>query len=814
MHFIRPRSASASGRRPSGASPAPACAAHFLAAGVIALWCALPLSSARAAASPDSSGRMLAYDIPAGPLDQALNLYALHSRTLLVIDPVLAQGKRSAGLRGSYDKERALELLLAGSGLQAERRADDSVVLRRRDDDMATLPVVSVVAGADPGREDMRRAIAGGALGARAALDTPFSVRVVEREEIQERQVTTVEQAFRLDPSVTAASGEYARGSSILVRGLGIDETDGLKMDGLAMPGWGNDMLPLEMFERVELLKGASGFMYGFGAPGAIMNYVLKRPVDDNVFAVDVGYKTGSLLAQHIDAGGRAGDDKRFGYRVNLVHEQGGTYFTGGELVRDAASLALELKLTSRLTLSFDTLYARRKSLGNAFWGFALGKGLPIPATIEPGTRQQPAGSYFNNENIMVSTGLQWRLEEGWKGRLDYRYAREDVDYVYSTVRIGNAAGDTTVSQSAGIYGFQFQQLQAMLEGQVRTGAVTHQLALGASRQVYQMLDDRDATIATVGAGSLYRDNSLGTGGISNDGHRQYRSTDIVQDALFASDTLALDERWSLIAGARYTRFDQRDYNDDGTAGDTYRQSPLTPTLALMFKPAEGATLYGSYVEALERGGVAGNNGSGGRTANYGEAMGAVRSRQVELGLKAGRERWAATAALFRIRRAAEYVNAANDFVQDGETRYQGLDLWGRYDLTPALSVAGGVMRLDARYLQTSADMAGRAVAGAPRFQATASVRYRVLQFPGLSLNAGGRHVGRSRLNTTSDLDLPSYTVFDGGAQFRTYLAGRDVTLNAQIQNLTDNRYWVYNGSNYMFAGAPRTLSLNVRMEF
>jgi len=783
---------------------------YVLLAGSLMLGAGIVPRPAHAAPAGEAVEQAVRYDIAAGPLDQALNQFAARSRILLVADPALVQGKQAKGLSGSYPVDKGLELLLSGSGLEAERRNDGSFAIRQRaasGDGSGSLPAVTVIGNDEA--TGLQRAAAGGALGSRSVLDTPFSISVVGREDIQERQVTNLEQAFRFDPSVTSASGEYGRGSSILVRGLGLDATNGFKVDGLPIPGWGNDLLPFEMFERVELLKGLSGFMYGFGSPGGILNYVQKRPTDENTFSADIGYKTNSLLSEHVDFGGRAGDEKQFGYRVNLVHEQGGTYFTGGSLKRDAASLALDLKLTSDVTLTFDTLYAKRKSLGNAFWGFSLGNGLALPGTIDPTTRQQPDGSYYNNENIMVTTGLQWRLTPDWKASMAYRYAREDVDYVYSTISIINPAGDATTTQSAGIYSFEFQNLQAMLEGKARTGGIEHQLVFGASTQKYASLSDRAGVGTNLGATNIYRDSTLSTNGVNNSTHTMYRSSEITQNALFASDTLNFNDKWSLITGLRYTRFDQKGLNQAGLTTTRYKRSPLTPTVALMFKPLADTTVYGSYVESLERGGSAAVS-----NVNFGEVMGPIKSTQYELGLKTERERWSTSAALFRVQRTAEYTNAANYYVQDGETRYQGLDLSGRLDVTRNLTLNSGLMWLNTSYVNAAAALQGKRVTGAPSFQATINAQYRVPGIEGLSLNAGGRYVGASKLNTTNTLDLPAYHVFDTGAVYRTRMSGKDVTFNAQIQNLTDNRYWVYNGSQYIFAGAPRTLSLNARMDF
>src|SRR3546814_18869277 len=52
-----------------------------------------------------------------------------------------------------------------------------------------------------------------------------------------------------------------------------------------------------------------------------------------------------------------------------------------------------------------------------------------------------------------------------------------------------------------------------------------------------------------------------------------------------------------------------------------------------------------------------------------------LKSKQYELGIKTGHEDWAATAALFRIEKKAEYTNASNELVQDGKSIFQGLEL-------------------------------------------------------------------------------------------------------------------------------------------
>jgi iron complex outermembrane receptor protein len=784
---------------------------HVLMASSLALAISVAMPSAVAQSAPAGQVQQLRYDIPAGPLDQSLNLFAARSRTLLVVDPEITRGKQGPALNGNFSSERALELLLSGSGLQAERRADGGIVIQKRAvaDGANALPTVSVVASseADSG---LKRAASSGALGERSVLDTPFSISVIDKSDIQDRQVTTVEQAFRYDASVTSASGEYGRGSSLMVRGLGLDDANGFKIDGLALPGWGNDLLPMEVFERVELLKGLSGFMYGFGSPGGIMNYVLKRPTDETTFSADVGYKTDSLFYKHIDMGGRAGEDNRFGYRLNVSQEQGGTYFTGGSIDRSAISLATDMKLTNDLKWTFDTLYARRRSTGNAFWGMYVGTP-DLPGTIDPTVRLQPQGAYYNNENTVVTTGLEWKLNPDWKASFSWRYARENIDTMFGDLSIDNAAGDTSTSLTAYIYAFQYQQAQAMLEGKFKTGSIGHQMVMGASHQVYEVLSDRGGMYYNpLGNGNIHVDSSLTTGTTTTALDSMYMSARTTQDTIFASDTVSFNDQWSLIGGLRYIRFDQGNYNNSGIKTANYKRNPVTPTVALMFKPVPALTTYLSYVEALEQGGTADAT-----KANAGATLPPLKSKQVETGIKFEQERWSATAALFRMQRGNEYTNSANYYVQDGEIRHQGIDLSGNYDVTRELTLAGGLMLLDAKYQNGTAELTGKRVTGSPHMQATLALRYRVPGVEGLIVNAGGRYVGQSKLNTNDNqLDLSAYTVFDTGAIYRTRLGSKDVTFNAQIQNLANRRYWVYNGNNYVFAAAPRTLSLNARVDF
>ena len=144
----------------------------------------------------------------------------------------------------------------------------------------------------------------------------------------------------------------------------------------------------------------------------------------------------------------------------------------------------------------------------------------------------------------------------------------------------------------------RFSQWRAMVEGKVRTGPFSHQIVLGASWQKQANDYSANSVFVPLGAGNLYAPNPYRYD--SPHGFIQYRTSEIVQKSLFASDTVQLTERWSVLAGVRYMNYEQRSFQASGAEDPGYRQNGVvTPTFAVMFKLAPTTTAYASYAESL-----------------------------------------------------------------------------------------------------------------------------------------------------------------------------------------------------------------------
>jgi iron complex outermembrane recepter protein len=651
-----------------------------------------------------------------------------------------------------------------------------------------------------------------GALGDRPLRDTPFSITRIDAADLAERQVNSLAQMFMTDPSVSGNVGAYNSSwyTTIQVRGLPVSYTSGYKINGMPLYTYGAEW-PWEGMEQVQLLKGASAFMYGFGAPGGIVNYITKKPTDAPLLDLTVGYRDGGIATAHVDTSRRFGTDDRFGYRLNVVREQGDSY-NDTHVERTLATLGFDARLSDDVTWTADLLYQDRtlenESPALTFTNYT---DAVLPARIDPRRSRAIHDSFFNTEMQAAMTGLQWRIDEHWNARVDLSYSkfRSSINKVWEYVL--NQQGDTDTYMYDLANRVENYMAQALVEGRFQTGPIAHQVVAGTS---WQQADSGWARVnlwQLIGQSNLYQDSDLSYH--STHARDTYRGSRIVQSAVFASDTLSVGEHWSLLLGLRETRYVQDSWNAAGVHTARYRKPATTPTAALLFKPTESQTLYASYVESLEQGSTVGAT-----YENRNEVLPPLESTQYEVGYKFERPGYALDAALFRIEKGAEYANAANYYVQDGKTRYQGVDVSARVQLTPRWSVGGGATRLGAEYLDNTAAALGRTPAGVPEFQATLNTSYEFEAMPGLSLHAAAKHYGSSWYGTSLytqlyDLKIPAFTLLDAGAGYRTRWGAQPVTLRAEVSNLTDRRYWT-NDTGSGGYGAPRTWSVSAQFQF
>ncbi|NHO30495.1 TonB-dependent siderophore receptor [Acetobacter farinalis] len=649
----------------------------------------------------------------------------------------------------------------------------------------------------------------GGALGSKREIDTPFSIRTVTSAEIQERQVKSLSRLLSQDASVVSNGDTYSFNAySVTVRGVPLDDYNGYKINGAPLYMTTVE-LPLESFETVQLLKGASGYMYGFNAPGGIINYQTKKPTEKRTFEVDTGYSSGAVASEHIDTGGRV-LNRVFGYRLNLTHEKGETY-NGSHVERYSGSLGVDARITRNLLWTADAIYQDRKIRGLVQDFFIDPQSYPstqLPDAIS-GHKDLNAypGSMFTSHVLFLSTGLKWKISDSWKFRVYYSHSQDWRSYQSEWMSLNNRAGeyDSYLSTDPRSWS-DYNQAQGIVEGSFHTGFVKHDLSLGATWQGLTKYLPTHSEYVNIGSQNMYAPIIPRPWAVNNDSpvYRNYRSDQV---GLFLSDTVTFDKHWSLLAGVRYTNFQQNSYNKTDVKS-TYKVNPVTPTVALLYHPVRNMTVYASYVQALENGGTVGDTYKNAR-----QTLPPIRSDQVEVGAKVTRRTWELTGALYRITRGAQYANTDNYYVSNGTQVYQGFELNGHVTLPLGFVLTDSLGIEASKYKKTDPSIQGNTAEAIPTFQNMFTVTNTIPHVPGLSASAEVHYTGRMWGDATNLYHIPGYTLLNLRASYRTTLGKHRVTFRAELDNVANTHYWGVLASDYFFVGAPRTVYLNARFD-
>jgi iron complex outermembrane receptor protein len=709
----------------------------------------------------------------------------------------------------AYRFHSAPRLSLLTAGLLIACQAQAQTTAADKQDKATDLDAVTVVGERDGSK--LEQEVSNGALGDKRLLDTPFSVTVVDADDIARRQATTLGQIFANDPAVHAAEpAATTPWWNTTIRGIGVTMhyVDGVPL----LMQWGGEF-PIEAVESVQALKGLGGFMYGFGAPGGIFSYQTKKPTDTPLLATTFGWRNDGVFSAHLDAGGRVAGRDSFGYRFNAAVEQGDAY-NGAGIDRNVFSFAVDQPLGDALTwhaeivredntLKHEPLYF--------YWDLYEGGKLPKPTYDYDNVAVR--NSYYKSETLQAATGLRWRISDDWRADFSIGQSRREHHSNKMFANLLNEAGD----YAGNVYNFagllRNRVAQAVAQGRFQTGAIRHELVLGASWQRVWEQWGNDWYWSNDFNGNLYQDQDyLVTR--EPDFSLAPVSFDERQKSLFASDTLYVGEHWQAIVGVRRTELEQKDLDGDPEVDSGYRTSATTPTFALVWKPTAHAAVYASYVESLESGGRV-PQGAEPPYANAGELLEATLSKQFEVGAKYQLGKLGFTVAAFRVKRAAQIdVLRGEDLyrVQDGLTLYRGFEALGNLAVSGDLDVGLGAVWLDPTLEDLSdgeRDLEGNRAPSASRVEAVANFDWRVAPVDGLSLHGNIRHSGDAYYDAMNRILIPGYTVASAGFQYRTTLGGKMTTLTGNINNLLNRKYWSMD-----MLGEARNAALDMRIDW
>lgn len=651
-----------------------------------------------------------------------------------------------------------------------------------------------------------------GPLGEKTLLDTPYSISIVPASLAENQQLQSVREAFRFIPTV---QGENIRPQT---RGLQAGVVQNTRIDGLSIAATTD--YPIEQFERIEVLNGLSGALYGPASPAGTFNYVLKRPTATPVRTLTFGYMSSQSLIEHLDLGGHFGNDERFGYRLNLLNQNGEGDVEGSRLRRQLASLAFDVRFSPDTTL--ETNFSTYHYLSTGFPGtFALARNVPFPSAPDP-TRPGYGQSWAGDDNVtnLFSAALKHDFNENWHLRAGVLRQTSDRASTVPTNTITRKSGAYTTTTATTTYSLDTIVSNTLaLNGHVDFAGLSHDVFVSNTGFFWNRYRPFQTGAITLGNASIDAPQSFAKPPLPDFSNR-YRSVNTVQQSISVGDTVGFGKHWSALLAASQSWIHTENYNRHGASTSRYDASGVSPTASLMYKPLENMTAYLTYADSLQQG----DNAPAG-SANAGSSLAPYRSRQWELGYKVDIDRMTLGAALYRIERPYAYVGDDNVFAERGRQVNRGLELTATGAVTRDLNVFAGISLMDPRVFDTgSAATSDKQILGLSHVVFNALVDYAVPAVPGLGFNVNVSYASRRPGNNTNTDYVDGYTVFDLGARYRTKIAGKSVTLRVAVDNITNRHYWaniapsgqnVYSGTGNGTGtlGAPRTVRASLQVD-
>lgn len=236
----------------------------------------------------------------------------------------------------------------------------------------ATLPTITVSGERGNALRVRNASVAG--LDDTPLRDTPASVSVVTRAQLDDQQAKRLSDVVRNDASVVNDYAPVGYFEGFAIRGFPVDLASAIRIDGLTVSGEQN--VPLENKERVEILKGLAGIDSGVVAPGGVINFVTKRSA--NVASVTGGVDSRGSTSAAVDLGRRFGPDNQFGFRINAAKENMHSYIDGTNGRRTFGSIAADWDISPRASLQLNAEF--QQWIQRSAPGYQLLGGTVVPS--------------------------------------------------------------------------------------------------------------------------------------------------------------------------------------------------------------------------------------------------------------------------------------------------------------------------------------------------------------------------------------------------------------------------------------------------
>lgn len=418
---------------------------------------ALPLG-ARAQTGTSATART--YDIPAQTLGATLTRIAEESGERISIESDLVRGLSSPAVQGHFTAEQAAQKALVASGLQLTRTANGTWYVKRTEG-INTAPTES---GSSNGNVLSEVTVSGKAPGSTtegtgsyttfstssstrlnlSQQETPQSVTVITRQRMDDQRLNSLPDV--LDAAVGITMKPFSLGSDspqMWARGSSITN---FQIDGVPISAsMSNYLQSTAMYDRVEIVKGATGIMSGLGTPAATINMIRKRPTKEAQASVSVEAGNWSRYGTGMDISRPLNEDASVRARLVADYKRDGAWTSNYKQDYGVLYGIAEVDLGPRtlLTAGFSHITRNTDAPVRAFWNVYT-NGQSTRPSLQNGA--SPDWAYYDHQVNNVFGSLEHTFGSGWSAKAELTHGR----YNYETHM---ASPVSAVVQSTGLGG-------------------------------------------------------------------------------------------------------------------------------------------------------------------------------------------------------------------------------------------------------------------------------------------------------------------------------------------------------------------------
>lgn len=745
--------------------------------------------------------------------------------------PETVQGLKAPAVAGSLTPDQALQRLLAGTGVEF-RRNGTRVSLTRGPAAATQLEAVRVAGSRSPTTEGTNSYTTDSSNTATrlnlSLRETPQSVSVITHQQIEDYNLNTLQDVMRYTPGmfVTGPEGVSDQEVNIQSRGFGVDN---ILIDGQATDRSNFNLRTISgdmsMYDRVEVLRGAAGLLYGVGSPSAAVNMVRKRPTADPLLNLSVGAGTHDRYSAMFDGGGAIGPTGNVRGRLVANYQNENGFVDVSRSTNRSLYGVMEFDLGERTTLGMGASYQRYRVDGihagtpahldgtpfdlsrSAFWGQAWS------------SQQRETATYFAD--------LNHDFGNGWKSKVSAMHTTGESDSVYPFFsRISGDPDHFSFSSTGWDYSTRQTNVEATLTGPFQLLGREHEIVVGATyrnelSKAASPWDD-DGSSYIVDPYNFNPHISPGSGLTPSSDPMKWDNRS-KNTGIFGTTRFSLTDSTKLILGARLGWYEQQGtgwYFGQREWGEAVRQdAEFTPYAGIVQDLDDWHSVYASYAQVFQPQGAVDFNGA---------QLDPMTGTNLEVGIKGEYFDGAlnTSLALYQIKQRNRAVSDDENCPTGGpiscsraagEVESKGIDVEISGALTPAWQVGGGYTYNAARYTKDSnpARVGKRISDEVPRHLFKVFTNYRP---------AGDWH----RWNFGGSVYVQSAVFVDDGAfQARQggyavvglmagYRVNQNLNLVLNVDNLFDRRYRTALGASWDGSGVRYGAPLNamVRAEY